>query len=606
MKNLLRLCLLLLCCLASLPAVADQLPLPADQAFVFNAKIGDNQTLLLNWHITPGYYLYRDRFSFELTAPANAKIGSVQLPAGIAKQDDILGNYQIYEGDVTIPVVIKNAQGQPITLTMHYQGCSEYGFCYPPIKKTIRMALVQTQTVPVPTTTIVKPAAVPVIKVTKQLTPFTELLASHHYAAIVFSFICFGLLLSFTPCVLPMVPILASIIVGQRQTITTLKAFTLSLTYVLSMAITYAVLGLLAGLAGSYVQAAMQNPWVIGIFCTLFVLLALSMFDCYELRLPSRMQEGIMNASNRQQGGTYIGVAIMGCLATLILSPCVSAPLVGVLAYISQTGNATLGGLSLFAMGIGMGIPLLFIGTTGGAYLPKAGPWMQAIKATFGFILLGLAVYLLARIIPGPVALALWGILLFFAGLYLGALECAPKADWQRFWKGIGLLSVLYGTVLLFGALQSNADPLQPLTWRSVNTTPSSSSVTVAIQRVKGLANLQNALQQAVAQHKSVMVDFYADWCADCKEMERSTFSDPQVQSALKDVVWLQADITANDADDTALEQYFNVTAPPTILFFNNRGQEIATQRIYGAKNATDFLRILQEVIPQMQTIDVN
>lgn len=408
------------------------------------------------------------------------------------------------------------------------------------------------------------------------------------------SFFGVGILLAFTPCVFPMVPILSSLIVGQRGEVTTRRAFSLSLVYVLAMAVTYTFAGVMAGLFGANLQAAFQNPWIIGSFSAVFVLLALAMFGFYNLQLPSALQTRLSELSNRQRGGTYIGAGVMGLLSALIVGPCMAAPLAGALIYIGQSGDAVLGGAALFAMSIGMGIPLLAVGASAGRWLPRVSGWMTTVKAVFGVLLLALAIWMLDRIVAPQVTMTLWGVLLIVTAVYMGALTglMPEAAGWDKLRKGAGLVMLVYGGLLLVGAAGGGHDPLQPL--NGVSFTAGSNAATaeagLRFTRVKGVAELDRELRAAAAAGKTAMLDFYADWCVSCKEMERKTFSDPKVQAALANTVLLQADVTANDAADQALLKRYGLFGPPSILFFGEDGVERPPYRLVGFLDADDFL----------------
>jgi thiol:disulfide interchange protein DsbD len=404
---------------------------------------------------------------------------------------------------------------------------------------------------------------------------------------VMLTFTGLGLLLAFTPCVLPLVPILSGIIAGQGKDVTTSRAFALSLTYVLGMAVTYTLAGAAFAAMGGQVQAALQRPWIIIGVAALFVALALSMFGLYELQIPAALQTRMSAISNRQRSGTFFGTAIMGILSALIVTTCVAPPLVASMTVIAKAGDVTRGALSLFAMSMGMGIPLLVIGTSAGRWLPKAGAWMNAIKGVFGFMLLGLAIWMLERILPGAVTMTLWAILVFMAGIFLGAFQSIDTTarPLRRLAKGAGLLATLYGAALLLGALSGAENPLQPLRFAGSAT----SQAELPFKRIKTVADLDRELAAASNIGQPVMLDFYADWCVSCKEMEHYTFSDESVQRSLADVVLLQADVTANDADDQALLQRFNIFGPPTIVFFDANGQERTNFRVVGFMPAADF-----------------
>ena len=419
-------------------------------------------------------------------------------------------------------------------------------------------------------------------------------LASGNTLLTILTFFGFGLLLAFTPCVFPMIPILSSIIVGQGEKITTRKAFAMSLTYVLAMALTYTVAGVIAGWFGENLQAAFQNPWILGSFAAVFIALSLSMFGFYELQMPSALQSRLTEISNRQQGGTLLGVAVMGFLSALIVGPCVAAPLAGALIYIGQTGDAVLGGAALFALSLGMGAPLIAIGTSAGKLLPRAGGWMDAIKAVFGVLLLAVAIWMLERVVPPAVTMLLWGLLLIISAIYMKALDpLAPECSgWQKLWKGLGVVLLVIGSLQLIGAAAGGRDYLQPLKGLQLGMGGgvAGSEQHVTFKRIKTVADLERELADASNQGKMVMLDFYADWCIYCKDYEKYVFTDPRVQAELNKLVLLQADVTANDDEDKALLKHVKVTAPPAILFFDKQSSEMRGYRIVGLMNADEFL----------------
>lgn len=594
-------------------------PLPVGQAFAFSTSIASDQhTLIATWKIAPGFHLYRDRFTFDLQTPNAAHLGEIILPPGIPQHDDILGNYQVYQNEVAINVPFTQVQPQQLILAVSYQGCADAGFCYPPVTKQVRLngsngaiSLVSatdnvttpaatalasapsTATISAPTSTAVQNQSSQSASVIGQ-NKMAQLFAGKNWPLIFAAFLGFGLLLAFTPCVLPMIPILSGIILGEGREITTYHAFTLSLTYILAMAITYAIAGVLVGYMGSYVQAFLQNPWVITIFSLMFVMLALSLFGFYELRMPNFLHHHVTKLSNKQQGGTYVGVAIMGGLSTLIVSPCVSAPLIGVLTYIAKTGDAVLGGAILFTMGIGMGIPMLILGTVGGKFIPRAGHWMNVIKAIFGVLLLGVAILLLSRIISEHIVMLLWAGLLIMVAIYMGAFTAIPMNGGGKLWKGLSLILLVYGFLLLVGTALGNTDPLQPLAIKQaipVANLPQAEPFRV----VNNLQEAQNLLATAKAQGRPVMLDFYADWCISCKEMDKNVFNDPYTQRKLAGFLLLRADVTANDAAARELEKYFGVIAPPTVLFFDESGQELTSSRVVGEVSSKELLGYLQQ-----------
>lgn len=570
--------------------------LEADQAFVFSAELLNSSQIVVRWQIADGYYLFKEKFKFSLTDELSgsenvvlnekrAELGEPQFPPSLLKKDPLFGDSQIYQQPLLeIIVPIETMALQTGQLMAQYQGCAVSGYCYPPITKVVDLVLQSD-----------KPAAG--ISESDRLANLLEN-ASLWYTLIVFFGL--GLLLSLTPCILPMIPILSSIIVGQGEQVTTYKAFILSLTYVLAMAITYAIAGVLMGLLGENVPAAFQNPWVLGGFALLFVVLALSMFGFYELQMPSALQTRLTLLSHRQQSGTLIGVAIMGILSALIVGPCVAAPLVGALIYISQTGDALLGGLALFSLSLGMGIPLILVGISAGHLLPKAAQWMESVKAIFGVMLLAVAIWMIERVIPGEVTMLLWATLLIVSSIYMGALTALPAgvSGWRKLWKGLGLVLLVYGILLIIGAASGNVNPLQPLQNLRFNHNASGEAAAKAapslpFKPIKGVNGLQQELAAAQAQNQPVMLDFYADWCVSCKEMEYFTFSDAGVQQQLAQFVLLKADVTSNDEQDKALYKHFGIFGPPAFLFFDTDGEEQRADRVVGFMSAEQFLQHL-------------
>jgi thiol:disulfide interchange protein DsbD len=568
---------------------------PPDQVFRFSTVAKDAKTLELRWGVSPGYYLYRQRFDIKSDNP-DVQLGQPDFPQGEIKNDQYLGTSEIYKQDVDVlvPVTVSNGASK-FRLTVVYQGCAEAGLCYPPQTKVQDIDLAAAGAAP-----NAAPAAAPPVAEQDRL---AALLRDGNLLWVMLSFIGVGILLAFTPCVLPMIPILSGLIVGQGKKLTTHHAFALSLTYVLAMAAVYALVGVVVGLLGSNIQLALQNPWVLSVFALIFVGLALSMFGLYELQVPAAMQTWLTQHSNAQRSGAFIGVAVMGALSALICGPCITAPLVAVLVFIGQSGSALRGGLALFALGLGMGIPLLIIGTSAGKLVPKAGAWMNAVKHVFGVVLLGVAIWFIARVIPGPVTLALWAALAIVCGVYLGAMEPITNraGGWRHLWKGLGLLALLYGLILLVGAATGGDDPFQPLARFDVQgrtnaaggTTPGAATVNaLPFKRIKTSADLDAAI--AAAGGKPVMLDFAADWCVACKELEHDTYTDPQVQAALAGAVLLQADVTANDDDDKALYARFGIYGPPGVIFFGSDGKELTSYRVVGYLGPDDFLKRVQ------------
>ncbi|MDT8310674.1 MAG: protein-disulfide reductase DsbD [Methylophaga sp.] len=568
-------------------------PLAVDEAFRFSADVKDPQHLHIGWQIAEGNYLYRDKIEARITDNQNVKIRSLNLPAGENKRDEYFGLTQIYQQDLLLNVPLDRSEAaQAITLEVRYQGCSEtFNICYPPEIKTVKLDLPAINN----TGTQLTADAGELITSTEtansdnQQDKIAERLASDNLPKILIGFLGLGLLLAFTPCVFPMIPILSSIIVGEGESVTTRRAFTLSLIYVLAMSVTYTAAGVLTGLLGGNLQAVLQNFWVIGAFSLILLALALSMFGFYELQLPHALQQRLHQISHRQRGGKLISVALMGLLSGLIVGPCLAPPLAGALLFISQHADPLLGGAALFAMSIGMGIPLLIIGTSAGSLLPRAGDWMENIKAVFGVLLVALAIWMMSRVIPPSLTLSLWAGLLIICAVYLGALENLgiDATGWQKFWKGAGLLSLTLGVLMMIGAASGGQQIWQPLKHLTLaNGTKAHNEPSLSFQRINSPAELQQAL---TATDKPVMLDFYADWCTDCKSMEQTTFKDPAVLAALDHYTLLKVDLTDNTPDQQEILKQLKVFGPPTMVFFNASGDEYPQQRLIGHVSTTEM-----------------
>jgi len=601
----------------SLGGSGDEL-LPAEEAFKVSLKTKDANTLLLTIAPTANVYLYRDKIKVTLLNGKGVTIAGVKLPKGEEKSDPTFGKTEVYHHPVTAEVTLKRDAGsaEKIALRVDYQGCNEkVGVCYPPLNQRFDVSLlggavVKTDSAPAtaasaaPTSDQVIPAPVATAAAAPQdeQSQIANILKGGNFWLIIASFFGFGLLLTFTPCVFPMIPILSGIIAGQGHQLTKTKSFVLSLTYVLGMAITYTAAGVAAGKSGALLSAALQNPWVLGSFAVVFVVLSFSMFGFFELQMPSFIQSRLTESSNKIKGGNLGGVFIMGALSALIVGPCVAAPLAGALLYISQTGDAWLGGWSLFALSLGMGAPLIVVGVAGGALLPRAGGWMNAVKAFFGVLLLGVAIWLISPVISSLLHMLLWAALLIISAIYLHALDPLPPnaSGFKKFWKGLGVISLIVGASLAIGALSGSRDILQPLAGIRVGSAGSGAAIAAPIEhglkfeRVKSVAELDARIQ--AAKGKQVMLDFYADWCISCKEMERFTFTDPKVQARLKDVVLLQADVTANSDVDKALLKRFKLFGPPGIIFFNKDGIE-QPARVIGYQAPEKFLQSLDSAL---------
>ncbi len=573
-------------------------PLAPEQAFVYEAIGYDAGTALARFTAQPGYYLYAEKFEFTVSGADGFAISEVELPEGVIKDDPEFGPVPVYYGQVEVPVRFNRLAGPAaeIKLEAAFQGCRDGDICYPPMRRSVSLEMPAAAAAVAPTASATFNETVPA-PVSEQ-DRLAGLLTSNPLGAIVAFFVA-GLLLAFTPCVFPMVPILSGIIIGQGQSLTTLRAFWLSLVYVLAMSLTYTVAGVLAGLFGQNLQAVFQNPWIISGFVLIFILLAMSMFGFYELQLPGRLQTRLAEASNRQQGGALWGVAVMGFLSALIVGPCVAPPLMAALIVIGSSGDAVLGGTALFALSLGMGVPLVLFGVSAGKLLPRAGAWMDAVKAVFGVGLLALSVWMLERILPGALVMLLWGALAIACGIYLGALERieAGASGWRRLWKALGVLLLVLGILEVVGAASGGDDWLRPLNGLRSVASGSPTAAHPEFERIKSLADLDESLGEARAAGRGAMFDFYADWCVECKRMERNTFPEPGVRALLAGMKLLQADVTANDDTDQELMQAFGVIGPPAILFFDRNGREMKDFRLVGYFEPAEFSTHLQQVL---------
>ncbi|MDH3508559.1 MAG: protein-disulfide reductase DsbD [Gammaproteobacteria bacterium] len=576
--------------------------LPVDEAFRPVVIPINGNTVEVSWQIAPGYYLYKDKIGVR-SLTDNVQLGRLDLPQGKLKFDEFFGESEVYLEDVfaRLPLARATPDAMELALELNYQGCAEDGLCYPPTTRTLTVALpLATAVGELP----VRPAdATPVSEQSRLATLITEA----NIWWVVASFFGIGLLLAFTPCVLPMIPILTAIIAGEGKHTSPMRGFTLAFSYVMGMALVYTAAGIGAAAAGAQLQATFNQPWVLILFAGLFVLLAVAMFGGYDLQMPSGLQTRLATISGSQKSGTTIGAAIMGALSALIVTACVAPALIASLTVMAQSGDMLRGGTSLFAMSMGMGAPLLLVGAAQGHLLPRAGAWMVAIKASFGFMLLGLAIWMLSRILPGTVTLALWGVLVFMTGVFLGGLTTlgSDAAISQKLGKGFGFLGIIYGLLLLFGALTGGDSVIRPLAQASFGSKNAVTAETHGLEfkRIKTVADLDRELAAAAAAGKTAMLDFYADWCVSCKEMEAFTFTDARVRAVLADSVLLQADVTKNDALDQELLQRFGVFGPPTIIFFGTDGQQRHGYEVVGYMKAKDFATHVQQALGAATTV---
>lgn len=565
---------IVLCGLAPL-VHADEDFLNPEVAFKFSARMDDAKTIAVTYAIADGYYMYRERFAFKA---AGATLGEPIIPDGKIKFDDTFQkDVETYRNSVTIRIPVEASA--PFTLIATSQGCSDKGLCYSPMDSEVRLSVagggaeILSSSAPAAQAGNALPES--------EMGQIERSLKSGKLLTILPLFFLLGLGLAFTPCVLPMVPILSSIIVGEGTQVKRSRGFVLALVYSLGMAIVYTLLGTAAGLIGEGLAAALQNPWVLGTFAILMVVLALSMFDVYQLQMPAAIQTKLTQASEKQSAGKLIGVFVMGALSALIVGPCVAAPLAGALVYISQTRDVMIGGSALFTMAIGMSVPLLLVGLSAGALLPRAGMWMDAVKRFFGVLMLAVALWMVSPVIPVVAQMLGWTALLVGYGTYL---LWGAKGGW--FSKAVGLICVVLGMLQLVGVATGGRDALAPLEHLQ-----GERQEKVTFKRVKTVADLDAALAQAKGKH--VMLDFYADWCVSCIEMEKLTFTDQRVRTNFAEMVLLQVDVTANDAEDKAMLRRFNLFGPPGIIFFDKAGQEIQGGRVIGFQNADKFTQSL-------------
>lgn len=608
------------------------------------------------WSIAPDYYLYRDKTRATLlppnssasspasplpstTASTKAILGEPILDEGTLQHDEFFGNVAVWrnEARMVLPLATPAEPGSEATLEIAWQGCADIGVCFPPKTTTLKVTFAAAADAADDSNDLNAavlantsgesgtPVAADAEPLQSEQGRLASMLGSRSLWLNAATFFGLGLLLAFTPCVLPMIPILSSLIVGRGDSMTSSRAFVLSLVYVLVMATTYAVLGVIVGLSGYNVQPFLQDPAVLSVIAGLFVLLSLSMFGLYELQVPRALQSRLSTWSNDQRGGEIGGVAVMAFISTLIVGPCVTAPLAGALIYIADTGDAAIGGVALFSLGLGMGAPLLLIGTSAGTWLPRAGAWMNRTRQFFGVLLLAMAIYMLSRFLPSSITMALAGALAISTGVLYGATDTLTRESTgtQRFAKGVGLVVSVYGLALLVGALSGGGSYLRPLeslasagggnarlgasalssqdagqnAGQDVGRRGSEGGGELAFRLVKGPAGLQAAVAEASAQGRPLMLDFYADWCVSCKEMEAFTFTDESVHAALGNALVVQADVTANDAEDQALLKQFGLFGPPGIIFYDTAGNEIPGARVVGFVPAERFAAHVERAI---------
>ena len=565
--------------------------LPPDEAFRPYVEALDGNTLEISFQIAPGYYLYKDKISAS-SKSEYVRLGHLELPKGKLHSDEYFGDSEVFYDAVFGKASLARAKPEAMQLDVEigFQGCADDGICYPPITRTLSVSM------PTATAVAALPAADASTAPLSEQARLADLITNSSLWIVIVTFFGAGLLLALTPCVLPMVPILSGIIAGEGDDVSPLRGFSLALSYVMGMALVYTAAGIAAAAVGVQLQAIFNQPWVLTVFAALFVVLALGMFGLFELQMPSAIQSRLATVSGKQKTGTMIGAFVMGALSSLIVTACVAPPLVATLTVIGQTGDMLRGGGALFALSLGMGAPLLLVGASAGKLIPKAGAWMNAVKNAFGFMMLGLAIWMLSRILPGTVTLALWAILIFMIGVFLGGLTTlTPESPGSRkLGKGFGLLAIIYGAILLLGSLAGSDSMLRPLAGMSGLSAGSSGAVAehqgLAFRRIKTTEDLEQALQAAAAEGKTAMLDFYADWCVSCKEMEAYTFTDSGVQAALADSVLLQADVTANDDEDQALLKRFGVFGPPTIIFFDRNGMQRQGYEVVGYMKAAAFI----------------
>ncbi|MEO7774416.1 MAG: protein-disulfide reductase DsbD [Steroidobacteraceae bacterium] len=555
--------------------------LPPDVAFKLTARAAAADKLEVNFIIADGYYLYRDKLKFAVDGATPVGLGKPELPLGKKKNDEYFGDQVVYyhELEAKLPISRGSTAALTLPLKVTYQGCADAGLCYPPITKVVKISLSEARAV----------SSLSGGGYESEQDTLARLIREGNLLWMVGAFFLSGLLLAFTPCVLPMVPIVSGIIAGQGKDLTRMRGFALSLTYVLGMAATYTGAGIAVAAAGQQAQTLFQQPWIIILFALLFVAMAVSMFGFFTVQMPAFVQTRIAAMSNQQRSGSYVGVAVMGALSALIVTTCVGPALVAALTVIGQTGQMARGGVALFAMAIGMGVPLLIVGASAGQLLPRAGAWMDMVKQVVGAMMLAVAVWMLSRILPERVVVLLWALPCIALAIVL--LRTGLRTGGGRLLaRGVGVVAAVYALLLIVGGARGAVDPLAPWQMRSMH-------AELPFRSIKSLADLQREVAAASAAGRPVMLDFYADWCVSCKEMEKYTFTDPSVRAALANAVLLRADVTANDEQDQALLKHFSIFGPPTIAFYASDGSERSSFRVVGYMKATDFASVVLQAV---------
>ena len=581
--------------------------LEPDVAFKLTTDIKDANNIVANWQIADKHYLYRNKFKFKLKEGDGVQLGNVVLPPGETKNDEFFGKIQVFHHgtEAIVPITRTSTKATTVKIQFTYQGCAEEtGICYPPIRKTISFDLPAGGIASASSNTATK-APISKQEFVSEQDLSTQVLKSGNVLEIFFYFFLGGLALAFTACMYPMIPILSSIIVGHGEKITHRKAFAISMAYVQSMAITFGILGAAVALfaGGVNLQAYFQSPWILIPFSILFVALAFSMFGFYTIQMPASVQGWLSTFSNKQEGGSLHGAIFMGAASALIIGPCAGPVIIGALAYVAAESDPLVGFLAMFILGNGLGLPLLAVGTFGAHVLPKAGTWMDTVKAGAGVVLLAIAILFLERIsfISSTMIMMLWATYFIVVGVYLGALDAIKEgaSGWFKLWKGLGVVFIIYGVIVMLGGVTGARNFNDPMHGSSL-TMGEGSTVEkkhLKFKRIKTDQDLKNEIAAAKAAGKYIMLDFYADWCTYCKQFEDYVFSNKEVQTLLKDFVLLQADVTANDEQDQALNKYTSVQAPPAILFFGKDGVEIRNYRIVGNMNAETFIKHVKQIL---------